>query len=95
MDRSPLTNPPKFPTDLAKRGVSGNVVLLVDVSAEGNPTAIEVDESVPAGAFDVTAIETAWKWKFQPAVENGKPVAGRVRVPVEFKAPVAVAPKAK
>ncbi|MGH8076307.1 MAG: TonB family protein [Lysobacter sp.] len=89
---SPMTNPPKYPAGLAKLGVSGNVVLQVDVSAEGNPTSIEVVESAPAGLFDATAIEAARKWKFQPTMENGKPVAGRVRVPVEFKAPKAKAP---
>lgn len=83
---APMTNPPKYPVGLARLGVSGHVVLLVDVSAEGNPTSIEVAESVPAGVFDATAIEAAWKWKFQPVLENGKPAAGRVSVPVEFKA---------
>ena len=80
LDRSPETNPPKYPRELAKRSISGNVVLLVDVDAEGNPTAVEVDDSVPAGAFDAVAIEAAWKWKFQPALENGRPVADRRRV---------------
>ena len=81
-----MANPPKYPAGLAEQGVSGQVVLLVDVSAEGNPTSIEVAESVPAGVFDATAIEAARNWKFQPSLEDGKPAAGRVRIPVEFKA---------
>lgn len=91
---SPMRNPPKYPAGLAKRGVSGNVVLVIDVSAQGDPTSIEVEKSVPAGVFDAAAIEAAWKWKFQPAVENGKPAAGRVQVPVEFVAPTPHTPVA-
>jgi hypothetical protein len=37
--------------------------------------------------FDAAAIEAAWQWKFKPRLEDGKAVAGRVRVPVDFSIP--------
>ena len=33
---------------------------------------------------DRAAIEAARRWSFSPAMQNGKPAAGRVRVPVDF-----------
>ena len=32
----------------------------------------------------LAAIEAARKWSFAPAMSNGQPAAGRVRVPVDF-----------
>ena len=78
--------PPKYPAEALAKNVSGNVVLLVDIDAQGNPTAIEVKSAEPAGVFEEEAAEAAWNWKFNPAIEDGKPVASRVLVPVQFEA---------
>jgi len=43
-----------------------------------------VVQSEPTGIFDQTTIDTAGQWRFKPKMENGDPVPGRVRVPVEF-----------
>lgn len=77
-------NPPRYPPGLAKQGIGGTVVLIVDVAANGRPTAVKVDRAEPAGVFDAAAIEAAYKWTFQPQLKNGKPVPGRVRVPIQF-----------
>jgi TonB family protein len=81
----PALPAPAYPKEALARHVSGKVVLLVDVDAQGNATHVVVDRSEPAGVFDQASIEAARKWKFQPAVENGQPVAGRIRVPVRFE----------
>jgi len=79
--------PPNYPAAAATQRISGKVVLLVAIDPRGRPTAVEVESAEPAGVFDAAAAAAAWKWSFQPAIEDGKPVASQVRVPVEFKIP--------
>jgi len=77
--------PPRYPADAYARGLGGRVVLLVDVRADGSVAGVAVEHSEPRGVFDAAALSAAWQWHFQPSVERGQAVAGRVRVPVEFE----------
>jgi TonB family protein len=76
--------PPRYPQSAVDQKIGGRVILLVDVAADGSVTDAVVERSEPAGVFDQATLEAAKQWKFSPAIENGKPVAGRVRVPVHF-----------
>ena len=60
---------------------------MIDIDPTGTPTSVAVERSAPAGVFDQASMDAAMKWRFEPAVEDGRPVASRVRVPVDFKAP--------
>lgn len=75
---------PRYPVEAARQYVDGQVVLLVTVEADGSVADVKVEESMPAGVFDAPAVEAARQWKFQPALEGGKPVRGLVRVPITF-----------
>lgn len=75
---------PVYPGEAFARGQSGKVVLEIEVGVDGKPTAVKVVESSPAGVFDADTVAAAWKWQFNPSLEDGKPVAGKVRVPVHF-----------
>lgn len=77
--------PPKYPAEALKQRISGSVVLLVDVDANGQPVDIVVDQSTPKGVFDAASLEAASQWTFEPAMKNGVAVAGRVRVPISFQ----------
>jgi len=79
--------PPVYPKSAVEQKVTGKVVLVIDVDAGGNPVDVAVESSQPAGVFDQVAVDAASKWKFDPKIEDGKPVASRVRVPVEFDIP--------
>jgi TonB family protein len=81
----PALPAPAYPKDALAQHISGKVVLLIDVDAQGNPTSVVVDKSEPAGVFDQASIDAARKWKFQPAVKDGRPIAGRISVPVQFE----------
>ncbi|MBA2237376.1 MAG: energy transducer TonB [Lysobacter sp.] len=85
---------PAYPAGALADRISGKVVLVVDVDAKGKPVHVQVERSEPPGVFDQASTEAAMKWRFEPAVENGRPVASRLRVPVEFKAPSAGSPPA-
>jgi bla regulator protein BlaR1 len=86
--------PPAYPEHAAEQGIDGKVVLLVDVDAEGKALDVQVEKSEPAGVFDQAAIDAARQWRFTPAVEDGRTVPGRVRVPIQFEADGAGAPSA-
>jgi TonB family protein len=82
---SPALPAPAYPKEALAQHINGKVVLLIDIDAQGNPTNVVVDKSEPAGVFDQASIDAARKWKFQPAVKDGIPVAGRISVPVQFE----------
>jgi TonB family protein len=75
----PALPAPAYPKDALAQNVSGKVVLEIDVDAKGNPVAVTVVESEPAGVFDASAVAAAKEWKFNP-------VPGRIRVPIRFDA---------
>lgn len=84
---SPLehTLAPRYPAEAAAKGIGGNVVLLVDIDAKGQPSQVEVESAQPQGMFDAVTIEAAKQWRFQPGMKNGKAVPSRIRVPVTFE----------
>lgn len=88
---STRTPPPRYPAEAAAQGIGGKVVLVIDVDAEGRPGHIEIERSEPAGVFDQAVLDVAPQWRFTPQVKDGRPVAGRIRVPVDFE-PDPVAP---
>ncbi|MGH8084306.1 MAG: TonB family protein [Lysobacter sp.] len=83
----PALPPPAYPAAAVAQKISGVVVLMIDIDARGRPMDIAVERSEPAGVFDQAAVDAAWKWTFTPEIEGGKPVASRVRVPVDFEIP--------
>ena len=82
--RSKELAPPRYPAGAAAEKVTGKVVVIVDVAADGSVADARVEKSEPVGVFEDVTLEAVKKWKFEPALKDGKPVAGRVRVPVNF-----------
>jgi bla regulator protein blaR1 len=88
---------PRYPAQAVEQKRSGRVMLLVDVGSDGRPTAIEVESANPPGVFEQEAMRAAGQWRFQPAIERGRAVPSKVRVPVDFRMdgpPPAAAPGA-
>src|SRR5437870_1632737 len=63
-----------YPEDAQKAGLAGDVVLVLDIDAQGKVTSATVKESAGHG-FDEAAIDAAKKFAFKPATKDGKPVA--------------------
>jgi len=82
--QSKMLAPPRYPADAVSARVTGRVVLIVDVAADGSVSGARVEKSEPAGVFDQATLDAVKNWTFKPAMKDGEPVAGRVRVPVEF-----------
>lgn len=77
--------PPAYPVAAREQHIGGKVMLLVDVDIHGNVAKAVVEKSRPEGVFDAAALEAVGKWKFTPAMKDGKAVAGRIRVPIDFE----------
>ena len=77
-------NPPRYPPAAFRAGIQGEVILIIDVDANGNVTNVSVEKSSRNRDLDRAAMEAARKWKFNPAQSGGTKAAGRVRVPVNF-----------
>jgi len=85
-DSAQRLDAPAYPAEALAKKQDGVVVLLIDLDVGGRVTDVSVDRSEPTGIFDAVAVNAAWKWRFKPVLENGRAVAGRVRVPVTFEA---------
>ncbi|MCC7097757.1 MAG: TonB family protein [Thermomonas sp.] len=81
----PLADP-VYPRDALKAGVEGMVVMVVDVGADGRVTNAVVDRSSGDSRLDASALAAVRGWMFRPEMSAGKPVASRVRVPIQFAA---------
>lgn len=77
-------NPPRYPPAALRAGITGIVGLIVEVDASGNAVDVQVERSSGNRDLDRAAVDAAKRWKVNPAIENGRPVASRMRVPVEF-----------
>ncbi len=75
---------PKYPLSAIEQGQSGMVVLRVTVSSTGEPEQVEIESAEPPSVFDTAAIDAVKNWKFQPKIENGVAVQGKVLVPICF-----------
>ncbi|MEE7561311.1 energy transducer TonB, partial [Xanthomonas sp. Kuri4-2] len=58
--------------------------LRVDVDAAGLPGGVTLVRRSGSRDLDRAAMETVRRWRFQPAQNNGRPVAGSLEIPFEF-----------
>jgi TonB family protein len=75
---------PSFPPELRRAENVGQVVLEIEVSAEGRVENPKVVRSV-SPASDAEAVRTVLRWKYEPARLNGEPVAVRKQACVNFR----------
>lgn len=76
--------PPQYPYRAKRRGIEGWVDVSFMITEQGDVQDAVVVESDPKGIFDDAAIQALLKWKFKPRIEDGKPVAVRVKQKVTF-----------
>jgi protein TonB len=80
-----LSNPrPEYPAPSRAQGEQGVVFLYIRVSAEGKTHSVALHKSCGYARLDQAAMEAVQRWRFVPARQGGRPVAGAVIVPVRF-----------
>ncbi len=75
---------PQYSEQARKAKYSGIVTLNVGVDASGKVTDIRIAKSLGMG-LDEQAADAVQKWEFRPGMKNGRPVAVRVQVDVNFR----------
>lgn len=84
-DADYLDNPaPAYPALSRRMGEQGRVLMRVYVHADGNAGQVEIRESSGYERLDRAARDTVARWRFVPARQGDRTVAGWVLVPVSF-----------
>lgn len=76
--------PPRYPSRALRRGASGEVVVRALVGVDGQPRQVEIARSSSHRALDQAAVQAVRRWRFQPAMRDGQPVAQTVHIPFDF-----------
>ena len=77
---------PPYPPMARKRNWQGEVLLRVRVDEAGKPIAVEIEKSSGHRLLDRTARDHVLRrWRFQPALIEGRPVQAWALVPLEFR----------
>jgi protein TonB len=76
--------PPPYPVTARRRGWEGKVLLQVEVSADGDVRNVGIEKSSGYTCLDEAARKAVYRWRFKPALRNGRPVPGQVKVPIHF-----------
>lgn len=78
------TPDPEYSEEARKAKYQGTVVLWLIVGPDGKPRDIKVSRTLGMG-LDQKAIEAVRRWKFEPAMKDGRPVAVQINVEVNFR----------
>jgi periplasmic protein TonB len=76
---------PSYPPDAYRAGEEGTVVVMAQVDAMGNASDVAVVKRSGSRVLDRAATSEVRKWKFTPAMKDGKAVASSIQVPVDYK----------
>lgn len=75
---------PDYTQEAKEAGIEGPVILKITVTAEGKADDIEVVKSLDPG-LDLKAMDAITKWEFEPGTKDGKPVAVKATIEVNFR----------
>ncbi len=80
------TPAPSYPARALRQGESGTVLVQAHIGVDGVPTSVTVAKGSGSRLLDRAAVDAVRRWRFQPALQDGRPTVGTVNVPIEFKA---------
>jgi protein TonB len=81
-----LNNPaPRYPVQAFRERAEGTVVLRAEVLPSGQSGRVELQKSSGFKLLDESALATVKQWRFKPAMQDGKPVAQWVTIPITFR----------
>jgi len=88
VDRKPrvlLRSAPVIPYQARVKNIEGHVKVIFTVTPEGGVVDILVAEAVPDEIFNESAMAAVARWRFEPALKDGKPVAVKVMTRLLFE----------
>lgn len=75
-----------YPSALRDRGIGGTVTLWLEIGTDGRVADAEVAEASGFRAFDSVALAVVRMAEFEPALDDGEPVAVRLQYEIPFQA---------
>lgn len=78
------TQPPQYPQEAFDNGQSGEVVLRVDIGANGELSDVRILSASNPGVFDEASLDVARRWTYRAAISQGRPVAAALRIPITY-----------
>lgn len=79
---------PRYPRQALRAGKEGTVTLRVLVDEQGWPKSVEIEHSSGHRELDRTAREHVLaKWRFHPAMRQGRAISAYALVPIDFRLP--------
>jgi len=75
---------PEYSEEARRAKYQGTVVLWVVIAPDGRARDVRVARALGMG-LDEKAVEAVRKWRFQPAMKDGQPVAVQVNIEVNFR----------
>lgn len=82
----PISTPaPKYPAQALRRGEHGTVTVSARIGPDGVPASVEVARSSGSRVLDRAAVDAVRRWRFRPALADGRPTSGQVQVPISFE----------
>ena len=76
---------PRYPTAAMRSNQEGWVELSFTITPTGDVSDVKVVDAQPRHVFDRAAMDAVARWKYQPATQDGTPVASTKRQRIEFK----------
>jgi periplasmic protein TonB len=83
MPRAIYSPEPEFSDEARKSKYQGEVILTAVIGADGRPRNLAVVRSLGMG-LDEKALETVHTWRFEPGKMDGRPVAVRMNIIINF-----------
>ncbi len=77
---------PEYSKEAKNNKIEGSVILIVGINHKGRVEIAEVVKGLGFG-LDEKALKTVTKWKFKPAMQEGKAVSSVAKVEVSFQFP--------
>jgi TonB family protein len=75
---------PVYPREARRNGVEGWVDVEFTIASDGTTQDLVVRKSEPQDVFDKSAVDSVSRWRFNPVVRDGVPVAQRAWLRVKF-----------
>jgi TonB family protein len=75
---------PNYTQEARDAKIEGTVVVDVEVHADGKAHNLRVERTLDPG-LDQRALDAISAWRFQPATKNGKPIAVKATIEINFK----------
>lgn len=83
--RYAVAPPPAYPRDAVREGAQGTVLLRILVDVDGRPLEVAIERGSGHRSLDREAVRhVQQRWRFEPAMRDGRPVQAWGLVPIAF-----------